>query len=178
MAYTTAHGPPLFDATHAWEPETATAPPVLNDANKVPRVLPQIVIDGCENFYGLPDLVANAVGRTVGVGELLDPPRQTGKTIVYEGRIEADDREELMATLIAMGRGFGDRDVEGTMTITPWAPFAGTGDDLIVWTFSALVTDFRPEKAWVLTDGLYEWGFSLTLRMSDPFFHAEEATYP
>lgn len=178
MAYTAAHGPPLFDATHAWVPSAGTAPPVLNDCNKEPRVLPQIVIEGCENYYGLPELVANVVGKTVGVGTVRDPPRQLGKTMVYEGRIEASPRdtagrESLMSTLTAMGRGFGNRTAEGTMTITPWTVPGG-----VVWTFTALVADFKPDKFPVLSDDLYLWSFSLTFQMTNPYFYTTGATYP
>lgn len=178
MAYTTSHAPPLMDATHAWNPAGAGAPPVLNDCNATPRVLPQVVLTGCENYYALPDQVANVVGKTVGVGTVRDPPRELGKTIVYTGYIEAADRYSLATVLGAMGRGFGDRVAEGVMTVTPW-PKPGPVSGGVVWTFSGLVTDMKPDATWVLEDsGLFVWGFSLTINMSDPIMYTSGATYP
>ncbi len=178
MAYTTAHAPNPFDYFHDWEPATADAPPTLNDCNAEPSSLPQIIVEGITNWYGLPEQVNNSVPRTFGVGDVFVPPRMGGKTMVYKCRLEADDRFELIETITALGRGFGDRDVEGTMTLTPWASVAGEGEDLVVWTFTALVADYVPDDEWLLSDGLYEWRFLLTLRMSDPFFRTDGATYP
>jgi hypothetical protein len=178
MPYTTAHAPNPFDHFHDWAPATATAPPTLNDCNADPRELPQIVLTGAANWYGLAELTNNSVPRTTGVGAVFVPPRQSSKTMVYKGRVEADDRFDLIEAMTALGRGFADRDTEGTMTLTPWASVAGVGDDLIVWTYAALVADYAPDEAWVLTDGFYEWGFTLTMVMSDPYFRTEGATYP
>lgn len=175
--YTVAHGPPWRDATLAWQPATAEAPPVLNDVGYEPRRLPQIALDKNTGWRDLPEMVDSREGRTYGIGEVAYPPRYLGKTLVPEGRIEADDRLDLLELQNAMVQGFGDRDVEGTMTVTPWPPFGGTGEDLVVWTFKALVLDLKFDADWTLSDGFYEWGFVLTLRMSDPHFYVGETGY-
>ncbi len=178
MTYTTSHPPPMLDAFHAWNPAGATAPPVLNDCNRSPRVLPQIVLTGIENYYGLPDQVAEAVPKTYGIGTVRNPPRQQGKTMVYEGVIEASTRYSMAAQLKLMGVGFGDREVEGVMTVTPWTTNGGASGG-IVWTYSALVTAFTPDKAWDLSEeGLFKLGFTLVMNMSDPCFYTSGATYP
>lgn len=175
MPYDASHGPPMLDATHAWDPATATAPPTLGDSHTDTLILPRIVIDRITGWRNLPDLVDNRSPRTFGVGEKPYPPRQTGKTLVYEARLQADDRLELLAAQNALLIGFGDRDVEGVMTVTPWTLPGG-----VAWTYSALVLDLQFDPAWTL-DGAsritYEWPFTLTLRMSDPHFYTGGTGY-
>jgi hypothetical protein len=176
MAYTASHGPPLKDATHQWDPPTTSNPPVINDVQREPLVLPQIELLRCTGWRDLPDLVDNRAPRTVGVGEMLYPPRYTGKTLVYECEMQAgpDDttgaaRESLLAMQMSLVAGFGDRDSEGVMTVTPWAAPGG-----VTWTYSALVTDLKFDPEWKLDANdviTYRWEFSLTLRMSDPHFY-------
>lgn len=172
MAYTATHGPPALDAIHTWNPATATDPPALGDTHLEPMVLPQIVIDGITGWRDLPELVDNRAPRTFGVGEVAYPPRTLGKTLVYECRLQADDREELLEEQHALITGFGDRATEGVMTVTPWAAPGG-----VAWTYSALVLDLKFDAKWKL-DGesqvTYEWPFVLTLRMSDPHFYTGE----
>lgn len=172
MAYTVLHGPPALDATHEWAPATAADPPALGDTHKQPMVLPQIVIDRITGWRSLPELVDNRAPRTFGAGEVVYPPRTLGKTLVYECRVQADDREDLLLLQNDVVVGFGDRGVEGVMTVTPWTAPGG-----VVWTYSALVTDLQFDPAWKL-DGesqiTYEWAFTLTLRMSTPYFFTGE----
>lgn len=175
MAYDVSHGPPMLDATHAWDPATATAPPTLGDTQKEPMELPQVVIDGITGWRSLPELVDNRAPRTFGVGEVVYPPRTLGKTLVYECRLQADDRLELLEDQNAIVIGFGDRSAEGEMTVTPWAAPGG-----VAWTYTALVTDLQFDPKWTL-DGesqiTYEWPFVLTLRMSDPRFYTSGTGY-
>ena len=115
MAYTSAHGPPLFDATHAWDPASGTSPPPINNTNTSPPVFPRIAIDKCTGWRSLPDREDRRAPCTVGVGEVKYPARETGKTLVYECRIEALARADLLATQNAVLQGFADTD-EGVMT--------------------------------------------------------------
>jgi hypothetical protein len=168
MAYDPSHGPPALDATHQWDPATVSNPPALGDTHREPIVLPQIEIVGITGWRDLPEMIDNRAPRTFGVGEVPYPPRFTGKTLVYECEMQADDRLDLMVMQMSLVTGFGDRDVEGAMTVTPWPAPGG-----VAWTYSALVTDLKFDPAWKL-DGesqiQYRWGFTLTLRMSDPRF--------
>ena len=171
MVYGTQHGASWYDSKHQWDPATATAPPVLNDVNKEPRVLPQTVVDGVTGWYDLADFIDNREGRTYGKGEIQYPPRVTGKTLVYECHIEAASRLDFHAIITATQVGFGDREVEGAMTVTPWLPFGGATP--VVWTYYALVTALAFDRAPKLQeDGItYQWGYVLTLRMSDATFY-------
>lgn len=183
MAYTAAHGPPALDAVHTWAPPTATAPPALGDTQREPIVLPQIQVLRITGLRGLPEFVDNRVARTLGMGEIPLPSRTTGRTLVYECEVQTgpDDltgvaREDLLAAQNALIVGFGDRDTEGVMTITPWAAPGG-----VVWTYSARATDLQFDPEWKLdaqTVIAYRWGFSLTLRMSDPLFYTGGVGYP
>jgi hypothetical protein len=170
MAYSVLHGPPMKDATHEWVPATGTPPPVFNDINTDPEpiIYPAVALDNVANWRGLPELVDNRDPRTFGIGEVAYPSRQIGKTLVYECRLQGDDREDFILAQNEIVQGFPDQDGEGTMTVTPWTVPGG-----VVWTFSARVLDLQWDEAWKL-DGerevTYEWGFTLTLRMSDPRF--------
>lgn len=176
MAYTAAHGPPAKDATHDWTPPAASAPPTLGDTHLQPMVLPQIEILGINGWRDLPEMVDNRAPKTVGVGEVVYPPRFVGKPLVYECEMQAgpDDitgaaRESLLAMQMALVVGFGDRDTEGVMTVTPWPAPGG-----VPWTYSALVTDLKFDPSWKLDAEdviAYRWGFTLSLRMSDPHFY-------
>lgn len=169
MAYADIHGPPALDATHQWDPPVTSNPPVLGDTHREPMVLPQIEIVGINGWRDLPEMVDNRAPRTFGVGEVVYPPRFTGKPLVYECEMQTDDRLELLAMQMSLIVGFGDRDSEGTMTVTPWPAPGG-----VPWTYSALVTDLKFDPSWKL-DGesqvQYRWGFTLSLRMSDPHFY-------
>ena len=175
MPYTVVHGPPTyFDSTHAWAPATGAVPPVLGDTNKEPRVLPQIVIEQIAGWFDLPDLTDNRAPRTFGVGELPYPSRSTGKTLVYECRVEAADQLDLTLTANAVKQGFSDQDSEGTMTVTPWASYGGS-----VWTYTARVVALQFDPKFTVRDdgATFEWGLVLTLRMSDPHFYLDGTGY-
>lgn len=168
MPYTAAHGPSWYDAIQTWDPPLAAAPPALNNVNTSPPVWPRTRLDAITGWRDLPDMTDNRDPRTFGIGDALYPPRFAGKTLVYEGAIEAMDRLDFAALQHAMVTGYGDRDTEGVMTLTPWASPGG-----VVWTFSALVLALTFEKAPILSGNgvIYEWPFVLTLRMSDPHFY-------
>jgi hypothetical protein len=183
MAYTAAHGPPLKDATHQWDPPTVSNPPVLNDVNESTLALPQVEILRCTGWRDAPEMVDNRAPRTFGSGEVVYPPRFLGKTIVYECELQAgpDDttgaaRESLLATQMSLVVGFGDRATPGVMTVTPWAHPGG-----VAWTYTALVTDMKWDAEWKLAgeDPIsYRWGFTITLRMADPLFYTGGVGYP
>lgn len=174
MPYTAAHGPPAKDATHQWTPATGTPPPVLNNTNTDTAVYPRSAIDNITNWRGLPELVDNRDARTSGAGEVVYPPRTLGKTIVYECRLQGQDRLDFIEAQNGIVQGFADRD-EGVMTVTPWPAPGG-----VVWTYTARVLDLQFDPAWRL-DGeseiTYEWGFTITLRISDGLFYTGGTGY-
>ena len=171
MAYGVTHGPPMLDATHAWEPITGDDPPVINDAYDEPRDTLEVILEGIQGWRDLPDLQDNREGKTTGVGEVPYPSQTLGKTLVYEGHIRSIDRMDLLETQNGMVQGFGDMDGEGTMTVTAWAPYGGE-EPITPWTYTARVMALKWDPSWTaLEDGLtFEWGFTLTLRMSNPYF--------
>lgn len=168
MAYTAAHGPPLKDALHQWSPATGSAPPVINDTNTEPGEFPRIVLNNCLGWRSLPELVDNRAPRSFGAGEITYPARRLGKTLPYECTLQGTDREAFILMQNQVVQGFSGQDAEGVMTVTPWPVPGG-----VVWTYSARVLDLQFDPEWKL-DGereiAYEWGFVLTLRMSDARF--------
>ena len=176
MAYTAAHGPPALDAFHQWDPATGTTPPVFNDVNEDTLTLPNTRIERINNWRGLPELIDNRAGRTFGIGEITYPSRTTGKTLVYECTLlGGTDREAFLLAQNAIVQGFADQDSEGEMTVTPWAAPGG-----VVWTYQARVLDLQWDPSWTLNGESriqYEWGFTLTLRMSDPLFYTGGTGY-
>lgn len=184
MAYDASHGAPLFDAKHQWAPAAAaTAPPVLNDVNKVTPSYPQIRILGCQGWDDLPETTRAEEGRTAGPGLVGYPVRYLGKTLPYECRIESKLRPELYATKQALKVGFKNQSDLGVMTVTPWLTDGGASNG-VVWTFGARVMALAFDPAWKIGDRetesgvTYEWGFVLTLLMLDPLMYTGGTGYP
>lgn len=184
MGYTAAHGAPLFDAKHQWAPAGgATAPPVLNDVNKVTPSWPEIRILGCQGWDDLPETTRAEEGRTAGPGLVPYPTRTLGKTLPYECRIEAQHRADLYATKQALKIGYRNQSDLGVMTVTPWLTDGGA-DGGVVWTFSARVMALAFDPKWTLGEKdtvsgtTYEWGFVLTLLMLDPLKYTGGIGYP
>lgn len=174
MAYTVDHGPPALDALHQWDPAAGDAPPVLNDVNDDGLVLPGIRVGRIVNWRGRAEIVNNSAPVTFGVGEKFYPERRLGKTLVYECRLECDDRQDFLLEQNAIVQGFADEGI-GTMTVTPWATPGG-----IVWTYTAKVLDLSEAENWEL-DNIgpiaYVWPFTLTLRMTDAKFYTDGSGY-
>ncbi len=185
MPYTAAHGAPLFDAFHQWAPAGgATAPPVINDVNKVTPSWPQIRILGCAGWDALPETTRAEEGRTAGPGLVGYPTRVLGKTLVYECRIEAKVRADFAATKQALKVGFRDQSGLGVMTVTPWLTDGGASGG-VVWTYGARVLSpgLVFDSTWKVGDDTdsgvtYEWGFVLTLLMLDPLMYTGGVGYP
>lgn len=177
MAYSALHGPPALDATHQWANASGLgAPPVLGDSHNVPQSYPHAVIDRINNWRGLNEIVDNRAPRTFGDGEITYPVRELGKTIVYECRLEAVTREDLLQWQTAILNGFGQStDDEGEMTVTPWPVPGG-----VVWTYQARVTSLEFASEWTLRGNhvaTFEWPFTITLRMSDALFYTGGVGY-
>lgn len=176
MAYTAADGPPDVDATHAWAPAAGTAPPTLNNRATDPATLPWIKVDGIQGWRSLPESEDNRAPRTKGDGEITYHGRKLGKTLVYEARVMAKTRETMRTALSGTMRGYAlSTDDEGEMTVTPFAAPGG-----VVWTFSARVIDLQADRSFDYSDkrrAAYQWGFTISLRMSDPLFYTGGVGY-
>lgn len=178
MPYTVASGPPDVDATHAWDPAgAAAAPPVMNDQGGVwPPVLPRIKVKPITGWRALAESEDNRAARTKGHGEVPYPSRKLGKTLVYECEIRAATIISVRDTMNAVTVGFENKDAEGVMTVTPWAYIGGP-----TWTFSARVIDMTPDPSFSYFErrlAPFRWGFSLSLRMSDPLFYTAGVGHP
>jgi hypothetical protein len=174
MAYTAADGPPDLDGVHVWTPATGSAPPALNFWDVTAPAWPRIRLEQITGWRSLPEADDNRQPRTTTHGEFPYPGMMLGKTIVYEGQVRAKEWVTIKAPVHGMNQGFGERSLEGLMTITPFSWIGG-----VVWTFHARVLslDFDPKPEYVPAPEPIRWGFALTLRMSDPYFYTGGVKY-
>lgn len=170
MPFTIADGPPGIDATHAWAPGSGSAPPVLNAWDIMAPTWPRIRIEQITGWRSLPDADDNRSPRTSDHGEFIWPGKMLGKTVVYEGEVRTLDWQTLRLPVNQMLQGYSERSLPGVMTVTPFAWIGGP-----VWTYNARVVslDFDPKPEYIpgMTEAL-RWGFSLTMRMHDPYFYS------
>jgi hypothetical protein len=178
MTYVTGDGPPDIDATHAWAPVTGTAPPTLNvaGAGGAAPVLPWIKVRAIDGWRDFPETIDNRAGRTFGVGEIAYPARVLGKTVVYQCEVQAATRESARGTLSLAIAGFGlSMSDEGTMTVTPFTVPGGPA-----WTYTGRVIALDSDSTFTKLSGVwgpFRWGFTLSIRMSDPRFYTGGVGY-
>ncbi len=170
--YVVEDGPPDIDATHTWAPLTGTAPPVLNDqGGGAPEAVAWITVRSIDGGRDLPETIDNRAGRTFGIGEIPYPARVLGKTVVYQCEARGPTLESARGQVSRCVAGFGlSISDEGTMTVEPTAPEGPT------WTFMARVIALDADSRPTLLRGVfnpYRWGFTLSLRMSDPRFYTD-----
>jgi hypothetical protein len=159
MTYVTGDGPPDIDATHAWAPVTGTAPPTLNvaGAGGAAPVLPWIKVRAIDGWRDFPETIDNRAGRTFGVGEIAYPARVLGKTVVYQCEVQAATRESARGTLSLAIAGFGP-----------------------AWTYTGRVIALDSDSTFTKLSGVwgpFRWGFTLSIRMSDPRFYTGGVGY-
>jgi hypothetical protein len=178
-AYDVTYGPPDLDATHLWTPASG---PTVTLGYEMPltsgRLVPpssRIRIEQITGWRALPEAEDNRQPRTFGDGEITYPGKLLGKTLVYEGHALSVDWAGLKPLAQSMMLAFANMSDEGVMTVTPFEFIGG-----VVWTYSARVTgltfDPKPEYLGTVHDAL-QWGFQLTLRMSDPHFYNDGDPY-
>ncbi len=171
MTYVVADGPPDIAATHTWAPAAGTAPPVLNDQGPgAPDEEAWIALLGIDGWRDMPETLPSSDGRSAGEGEIPYPARMLGKTVVYKLQARAPTLEAADGLISRCLAGFGlSYSVEGEMTVVPFAVIGGP-----TWTFAARLLLLTPEGRPTLLRGVYNpyrRGFTLSLRMSDPWFY-------
>lgn len=167
MTFTLAHGPLGVKGIHTWN-----AGVVLNDRTTTTRG-PRVFIDKVTGLRKRPD--ADDL-REPNVGRPGETPRRgfkRGKTLVYEGRLQAPSELELYALREQLVEAF-QIDETGTMLIEPHADVGGPG-----WRYTAKVLDcdiddsvVRPATALPTP---WEWPITLTVRMADARFYLDDA---
>jgi hypothetical protein len=152
-----------LEARHNWVYGTLTG--TLNDLSTTPRSR----LTSIRGLHSLPDADDNRAPYVGRPGEQIYPSHERGRTIVYEGVIEARSLSELRSAGRAQRKAFRRRYSEGTMTATPH-PAWGT----VSHWYAARVTDYQsddeqsrsPHSAYP-----YSRDFTLTLRQSDPRYY-------
>lgn len=102
-----------LEAVHAWVYNNQSFD--LNDLSAMPRTR-LIRIPG---LHSLPDADDNRELKTGRSGEQLYPSHSRGRTVTYEGVIEATSLQSLRRTGNGMRRGFQRRYDNGVMTVSP-----------------------------------------------------------
>lgn len=163
MPVAIADGPLGLEATHTWGPLTTP----LNDLD---NGLPRIRVDRITGLHSLPDADDFRELRSARLGEVVYPGFARGKTVTYEGRLQAASLQSLRQLAHAMRAGFAERSTEQAMTISPH-PGYGTQE----WFYGARALALDIDE--IQANGPWQWPqferpFTLSLRMSDPRFFA------
>lgn len=149
-----------LEAKHVWNGGVA-----LNDLGVSPRVK----LNHIGGLYSLPDADDEREKMNSRPGELVYPSYPRGKTLTYEGTIEAYNQENLRQVRNALRVAFSERSAEGTMAAIPHATYGS-----ISWEFAARVISFDSDEQikadYDAQSGLapiYTRDFTIALRMSD-----------
>lgn len=154
------------EAVHIWTPFTGAAL-ALNNLGATPRYMFETIT----GLHDLPDADNFRSNRIAAIGELTHPSGVRGKTVVYEGVIQARNSQEMRAMSNAMRTAFSERSREGTMTAVPHVAY---GSEYHAYT--ARVESLKIDDSdIVINDGhprsVYQRGFMLSLRQSDPRYY-------
>lgn len=159
-------GPPGLEGRHQWLSAVAGLSAMLNDLAAVPR----IKVDKIPGFYSAADAEDNRQAKTGRRGDLVLPSYTRGKTITYEGRVQARSLIECREVAAGLRGAVAERNLEGTMEIT-YHPDYATG----VWHYEARVIAFDEDEEFTAPrthpKGPWQHRFVLSLRMSDDRFY-------
>lgn len=155
-----ADGRPGIEATHTWGSF------VLNDRH--PAAPARVLVDRITGFYSLSEADDQRMDAGSRRGEIVLPSRARGKTVVYEGRIEAKTLVAWRQTYRGMLGAFRGRNVEGSMLIN------GDPDWLYYGRVLQLDADDSPDDLSQTRRWPFRGGFQLGLRMSDARFYVAD----
>lgn len=136
------------------------------------QTLPRARVTKIQGLHSLPDADDNRASRTAAIGEVAYPSLARGKTIVYEGVLQAATLSDLRELEASLRSAFADRSNEGSMAHVPYEDYIGEGGDDGYWFYTARVLqlDVPEEQLFDATavPSPYQRPFTLGLRMSDP----------
>lgn len=174
--------PDLFDITHGagglWEIHTWNSALALNAAQvdeEDDPVVDRIIVTRITGLHSLPERAdprASKVGR---IGEFAYPTSWLGKTVVYEGLIQASSTASLRLQRAALLAAFSDPALEGQMDIDIAGDVGGPPSRFYAKPMQLDVVDEIP------SDGApFNRVFTLGLRLSDPriYFPSLEVSGP
>ncbi len=101
---------PGIEGLHSWTPPGAAKPAVTLGEGVYK-------LRGIVGLGSLGDIEENADAIVGGIGENQHPDERRGKTVVYEGRIDADSLLELREAETALRAAFADRSALGHMDL-------------------------------------------------------------
>lgn len=157
---TLADGPPGLEATHEWE--------LLGRAlNDVVGTLPRYKLTKITGYNSLGEIEDLRDVNTGRVGETAYPSVMRGKTITYEGVVEAQSYEQLRSLSSALRGAFADTWAEHRMVVNP---YTGWGSQQFAFWARTMALDMDEEQTFAGTAVPSPWqrAFTLSVRMSDP----------
>lgn len=152
-----------LEARHTWNGAV-----MLNDLTSFPRYK-------LDRISGLTALGDSEDVRELAVGRLGEVPRRSfrrGKTITYEGRIQAQTLEEMREAEAALRAAFADQLTERRMIVTPH-PSYRTGSRYFRARSLALEIADEQGSPFNITRG-FQRAFVLSIRSSDPRYYDSE----
>src|SRR5262245_23464158 len=139
---------------------------ILGDQAATPRYK----LDRITGIHSLPETDDDRRPRTAFLGEVTYPSYPRGKTVVYEGRIQATTLDNMRRMANNLRAACSERSVEQQVLITPHSSWGS--DD---WGYYARVLQLDLDDEQITSPyharGPYQRGFVLGLRMSDPRFY-------
>ena len=131
---------------------------------------PRYKLDRITGLFSLPEADDDRRPRTAMIGEVTYPSYPRGKTIVYEGRVQSSDLQELREMSTALRSACGERSLELPVYITPDAAWGADH-----WGYYGRVMQLDMDEEQIVSPldarGPYQRRFTLGLRMSDPRFY-------
>jgi len=161
-------GPLGLEGIHIWN-----AAITLNSLESFPRYK----LTGITGLFDLPDAESNAFIPVAKPFEMPTPSMVRGKTIVYEGVMEASNQQSLAQMRTNLRAAFQNRTVEQQMIISPHADYGA-----ISWAYRARVLacsveETLDDRSLTETRNPYKRNFTVTVRMmSDARYYRVGAT--
>lgn len=154
-----------LEAIHTWD--------TYVDLNNISGGMPRVKLDKITGLHSLPDAVENGEKRNAGIGDIVYPTMPGGKTIVYEGRLQAATLKSLRAFSNELKYRFADWFNERQMVVAPHEDY-GEG----FFTYYARVLDLDISEVQSRIPGAmptaYQRDITLSLRQSNPRYYWHE----
>ena len=132
-------------------------------------VLPRYKVRRITGLRSRPDADDTREPVRGGIGELVYPSLQRGKTVVYEGSVEALSLESLRAATTTLLAAFSNTSSEGTMTVSPPAGRGGVSWSYVARSLACDIDDVQDRGP----RAVYRWArnFTLSVRQGDPRYY-------
>jgi hypothetical protein len=163
-------GPLGLEVKHQWVGADGAAVTLGEQAAN-----PRYKLDRITGLFGLPEADDLRAPRAGGIGEIVYPGNARGKTVTYEGRIQAQSLQQLRQMAATLRRAFAHRSWQGRMDLVPLAAY-GTDEWSFIARAVALDMDEDQDVSLRHTWGPFQRTFIIGLRLADPRFYYKART--